>query len=92
MRESKGVAPLCHIVEGDLTSIISEENPHQLKRGLQEEGSHWGSKSPIFFPILAGHCPEYIFGGAKFTSIFLHTESSQILVVHLALSLTSTSQ
>lgn len=70
MRESKGVAPLCHIVEGELTSIIIQENSYQPKRGLQEEGSCWGGKSPIFFPILQGHCPEYIMGGGQVYSPF----------------------
>ncbi|KAL0623432.1 hypothetical protein AAY473_007140 [Plecturocebus cupreus] len=44
MRESEGVTPLCHIVEGDLTSIIVQENPHPLERGPQGEGSHWGAQ------------------------------------------------
>lgn len=35
MRESKCVTPLCHVVEGDLTSIIVQENPHPLERGAQ---------------------------------------------------------
>lgn len=63
MRESESVTPLCHVVEGDLASIIVQENPHPLKRGPQGEGSHWGGKSPIFFPIPQRHCPESILGG-----------------------------
>lgn len=35
MRESESVTPLCHVVEGDLASIIVQENPHPLKRGPQ---------------------------------------------------------
>lgn len=62
MRESKGMTSLCHIVEGDLTSIIVQENPYPLKRGPKGEGSHRGGKSPVFFPIPQRHCPESILG------------------------------
>ena len=39
MRESEGVTPLGHVVEGDLASIIVQENPHPLERGPQGEGT-----------------------------------------------------
>lgn len=42
MRESKNLTPVCHIVEGDLTRIIVQENPHPLERGPLGEGSPWG--------------------------------------------------
>lgn len=51
MRESEGVTPLCHVVEGHLTCIIVQENPYPLERGPQGQGSHRGSESPVFFPI-----------------------------------------
>lgn len=72
MRESKGVTPLCHIVEGHLTSIIVQENPHPLKRGPQGEGGHRGGKSPVLLPIPQGHCPESILGGRGYPTFSAH--------------------
>lgn len=72
MRESKGVTPLCHVVEGDLTSIIVQENPYPLERGPQGEGGHWGGKSPVLFPIPQGHCPESILGGRGYSTFSAH--------------------
>lgn len=63
VRESKGVAPLCHVVEGDLASIIVQENAHPLEGGPQGEGSHRGGESPVLLPVPQGHCPESVLGG-----------------------------
>ena len=96
MRESKGVTPLCHVVEGDLASIIVQENPHPLERGPQGKGSHWGGESPVFFPIPQGHCPESILGGRGYPAfsahrVFTDTYGPLGFIAHLYLPIVSPS-
>lgn len=96
MRESKGVTPLCHVVEGYLTSIIVQENPYPLERGPQGKGSHWGSKCPVFFPIPQWHCPESILGGWGYSTfsaywVFTDTYGPLGFISHLYLPIMSPS-
>lgn len=91
MRESESVTPLCHVVEGDLASIIVQENPHPLKRGPQGRAVIGEVRAQYSFPYHKDTA-QNPFWGAEVTPPFLHTESSQTPMVHLALSPTSTSQ
>jgi hypothetical protein len=55
--ESKDVRFVSHIIKGDDSCFIVQENPHTLGGLFQAKGGLWGRESFILMPTTLSHKP-----------------------------------